>query len=421
MPGLPVNPKTTGFYKINPETLGKGWFEMGPIRPPSEGKDCSLLIRVIRNCPWNRCEFCRTYKGERFSYRSAEEIIDDINIVKSIAEEIKKASWAIGFGGKINENVITVLINNNPEIYYNHNDNLEIRQHKLNSLISVANWLSSGGRTVFLQDADAPQMRTPGLLEVLNCLRGNFPEVERITSYARSKTIARKTAEELQQLQQAGLTRLHIGLESGSDDVLKEMKKGVSGEEHIIAGKKVKAAGISLSEYYMPGLGGRKYSEKHALESAHVLNEINPDFIRIRSLVPRQGSPLHERVQTGEFDLLSEDEIVSEIGLFVENLKCSSYLASDQMCNLLWEVEGQLPKDKPTIIKIINNYLQKPLWERLRMQLERRLYAYLSITGHLNENLNLMVKEANIAISTRAPDAQQKVEALLVAVKPAFI
>ena len=418
---LPVNLKKAGFYKINPETLGKGWFEIGPIRPPSEGKDCSLLIRVIRNCPWNRCEFCRTYKSERFSYRNAEEIIGDINVVKSIAEEIKKASWAIGFGGKIDENVITVLINSNPEIYHNYSDNLEIRQQKLNSLISVANWLSSGGRTIFLQDADAPQMRTPGLLEVLSCLKSNFPEVERITSYARSKTMARKTAEEIQQLRQAGLTRLHIGLESGSDEVLKEMKKGVSGEEHITAGKKVKAAGISLSEYYMPGLGGRKYSEKHALESAYVLNEINPDFIRIRSLVPRQGSPLHERVQTGEFEVLSEDEIISEIGLFVENLKCSSYLASDQMCNLLWEVEGQLPIDKPAIIKIINNYLQKPLWERLRMQLERRLYSYLAITGHLNENLNLMVKEANMAISTRAPDAQQKVEALLAAVKPAFI
>jgi hypothetical protein len=285
----------------------------------------------------------------------------------------------------------------------------------------VANWLSSGGRTVFLQDADAPQMRTPGLSEVLNYLKGNFPNVERITSYARSKTMVRKTAEELQQLQQAGLTRLHIGLESGCDEVLKEMKKGVSGEEHIIAGKKIKEAGISLSEYYMPGLGGRKYSEKHALESAYVLNEINPDFIRIRSLVPRQGSPLYERVQTGEFKLLSEDEIVSEIGLFIENLKCSSYVASDQMCNLLWEIEGQLPKDKPTIIKIINNYLQKPLWERLKMQLERRLYSYLAICGHLNENLNLMVKEANMAINTKAPEAQQKVETLLAAVKPVFI
>jgi radical SAM superfamily enzyme YgiQ (UPF0313 family) len=419
--GLPVNHKTAGFYKINPEALGKGWFELGPIRPPSEGKDCSLLIRVIRNCPWNRCEFCRTYKGERFSYRSAEEIIDDINIVKSIAEEIKKASWAIGFGGKINEKVITVLIDSNPEIYHNYNDGLEIRQQKLNSLISVANWLSSGGRTVFLQDADAPQMRTPGLLEVLKYLKDNFPDVERITSYTRSKTMVRKTAEELQQLQQAGLTRLHIGLESGCDEVLKEMKKGVSGEEHIIAGKKIREAGISLSEYYMPGLGGRKYSEKHAIDSAYVLNEINPDFIRIRSLVPRQGSPLHERVQTGEFELLSEDEVISEIGLFVENLKCSSYLASDQMCNLLWEIEGQLPKDKPTIIKIINNYLQKPLWERLKMQLERRLYSYLAICGHLNENFNFMIKEANTAINTNAPDAQQKVDVLLAAVKPAFI
>jgi len=245
--------------------------------------------------------------------------------------------------------------------------------------------------------------------------------VERITSYARSKTIARKSFEEILQLHQAGLSRLHIGLESGCDEVLAAVKKGVTAEEHVVAGKKTKEAGITLSEYLMPGLGGKKWSEKHALDSARVLSEIDPDFIRLRTLVPRRGSPLLERVLAGDFELLTEDEAVEEIGLFVENLECHAYLVSDQMCNLLWEIEGQLPKDKPKILSTIRNYLRMPLSARLKMQLERRLSSYLAVYGRLEEKTAAKVELAAEAVQKEAPDAPGKVRDALDALKQAFI
>jgi radical SAM superfamily enzyme YgiQ (UPF0313 family) len=416
------NGKVGSFYKIDLDRIGKGWFEMGPIRPPSEGRDCSLLLRVTRNCPWNRCEFCRTYKNERYSIRSIEEIKADIDLIKVLSEELKSASWQLGFGETITQEVVAAIINGNPELYSRQyvNDK-EVLHQRLHCLAGVANWLYTGGETVFLQDANTPQIRTPDLVEILTYLKEKFSSIERVTSYARAKTIARKTLEEMQQLESSGLSRLHIGLESGCDEVLVAVKKGVTAEEHIIAGRKTKEAGITLSEYVMPGLGGRKWSTKHALDSARVLNEIDADFIRLRSFVPRQGSPMYEHIQSGEFEVLSEDEVIAEIGLFVENLNCNSYLASDQMCNLLGEIEGQLPGDKPAMLKTIADYLQKPLHERLRIQLERRLSAYMSVYGGLNEHLAFKVRLAVDALEKKDPEAEQKVKDVLDAVKPAFI
>jgi radical SAM superfamily enzyme YgiQ (UPF0313 family) len=414
--------KIGAFYKMDLEKAGKGWFEMGPIRPPSEGRDCSLLLRVTRNCPWNRCEFCRTYKNERYSARSVEEVKADIDLIWILSEELKSASWQLGFGGTIAQEVVAAIINGNPELYSRQCvSDEEVLHNRLHCLVSMANWLYTGGKTVFLQDANTPQMHTPALIEILTYLKGKFSSVERVTSYARAKTIARKTLEEMQQLEAYGLSRLHIGLESGCDEVLAAVKKGVTAEEHIIAGRKIKEAEITLSEYMMPGLGGRKWSTKHALDSAHVLNEIDADFIRLRSFVPRQSSPMYDRVLSGEFEVLSEDEVVAEIGLFVENLNCNSYLVSDQMCNLLGEIEGQLPRDKSAILKTIADYLQKPLHERLRMQLDRRLAAYMGVYGGLNEHLALKVRLAVDALEKKAPETEQRVKDVLDAVKPAFI
>lgn len=407
------------FYKMDLERVGKGWYEVGPIRPPSEGKDHSLLLRVTRNCPWNQCEFCRTYKKQKYGARAVEEVKADIDTVKALAEEIKSASWQIGMGGNVNSEVITAMIKSNPELYGENDE--ELVNRRLNCLFSVANWLYSGGANVFLQDANTPQMHTPELLEILFYLKEKFPGIERITSYARSKTIARKTDEQMRQLKEAGLKRLHIGMESGLDEVLEDVKKGVTAEEQIIAGKKTKAAGITLSEYIMPGLGGRKWSERHAVESARVLNEIDADFIRLRSFTPRRNSPMYEKVLAGQFSALNEDEVVAEIGLFVKNLNCSSYLISDQMVNLLWEIEGRLPRDKEAILKKIDNYLQKPEHERLRICLDRRLSAYVSISGFLDHGLSAKVDEARRLIDQKAPEAGQKVREILDIIKPLFI
>ncbi len=274
-------------YVVNLSKLKTFSYEIGSIRPPSEGGSSSLLIRVTRNCPWNKCTFCYgfAYNRERFQLRSIEEIKADVNAAKAISNEIGVLSWKLGYAGKI-EPLAEVLQNNLFNSY-----NLAIDSN-LHCIVNVFNWLCSGGKTVFLQDADTLIMRTPQLLEVIDYLRETFPSIERITSYARAKTIYRKKSEELSQLRQAGLSRLHIGLETGDDDLLSYVNKGVTAEEHIAAGKKAIEAGFELSEYIMPGLGGRSKWVQHAQNTARVLNEINPHFIRSRPFVPKYNTPM---------------------------------------------------------------------------------------------------------------------------------
>jgi len=408
-------------HRIDTSKVRRCWFELGPIRPPSEGRDRSLLIRATRNCPWNRCQFCNAYKGQKFDYRSVAEVKEDIDAARTLAEELRTASWRLGMGGRIDNAVLAAIVNGNPELYGRNSldpEGLELRVH---SLVNVANWLTSGGRTAFLQDANTLIMRTPELVEVLSYLKESFPSIERVTSYARAKTAAKKSLEELKELKEAGLCRLHVGLESGADEVLEYMEKGVSAEEHISGGRKVVESGISLSEYLMPGLGGRRWWQRHAVESARVLNEIDPDFIRLRSLIVRSGSPLYERVKCGDFQVLEEDEVVAEIGLFIENLNCNSYVASDQMSNLLWEVEGQLPQDKQAMLEAIAQYQsQRPL-ERLKFRLERRLSSFISVYGRLGEGVEAEVQRAAHGLETEAPDAAERVNAAIAALKQAFI
>jgi len=394
---------------------------MGPIRPPSEGRDHSLLVRATRNCPWNRCRFCPVYKGQKFEYRSVAEIKEDIDVARALAGELKAASWRLGLGGRIDRAVLGAMVNGNPRLYGGESPDPGGVELCASSLVNVVNWLASGGRTAFLQDADTLIMRVPELLEVLKHLKGSFPSIERVTSYARAKTASRRSLQELKELHEAGLSRLHIGLESGSDEVLRYMEKGVTAEEHIRGGRAVVEAGISLSEYVMPGLGGKRWSENHALESARVLNAIAPGFIRLRSLGMRKNTPLHEQIGSADFQILNEDEMVSEIGLLIENLDCRSYLASDQMSNLLWEVEGQLPDDKQAMLETISRYLSKAPMERLKFCLERRRRSFYSIYGGFSEEIQGLLKRANDAIENQSPDAEQRVDEAIGAMKQGFL
>ncbi len=394
---------------------------MGPIRPPSEGRDHSLLIRAMRNCPWNRCRFCPVYKGQKFEYRSVAEVKEDIDVARALAGELKAASWRLGLGGGIDRTVLGAIVNGNPGLYGGDSPDPAGVELCAGSLVNVANWLASGGRTAFLQDADTLIMRVPELLEVLKHLKGSFPSIERVTSYARGKTASRRSLAELKELHDAGLSRLHIGLESGSDEVLRYMEKGVTAEEQIRGGRAVVEAGISLSEYVMPGLGGKRWSENHALESARVLNAIAPEFIRLRSLGVRKNTPLHEQMGSADFQILDEDEMVSEIGLLIENLDCRSYLASDQMSNLLWEVEGQLPDDKQAMLGTISRYLAKAPMERLKFCLERRRRSFYSIYGGFPAEVQQLLDEANDAIKAEKPDAALKVNEAIGAMKQGFL
>jgi radical SAM superfamily enzyme YgiQ (UPF0313 family) len=339
------------------EKLGHS-FELGPIRPPSEAY--SLLIRATRNCPWNRCQFCPIYKGTKFELRSAEEIMKDIEAVKAISDGIKEIAWKTGYGNKVVE-VAATLSNQTQYGQCVHN---------------VALWLGTGGKSAFLQDSNTLIMRTLELTEVITFLRKTFPSLNRVTTYGRSHTAARKSLAELRELKDAGLDRIHIGLETGYDPLLAYMEKGCTAKNHIQGGQKVKEAGISLCEYVMPGLGGKKMSQEHGRETARVLNQIDPDYIRLRSLHVTPSMPLWTRWQNGDFELQTEDEVAKEIGVFIENLQVTSYLTSDHILNLLMEVEGKMPEDKEKCLNIINKYLSLPDEERLNFKFGRRAALY---------------------------------------------
>jgi radical SAM superfamily enzyme YgiQ (UPF0313 family) len=351
-------------------------FELGPIRPPSEAY--SLLIRATRNCPWNRCQFCPIYKGRKFELRSVEEIIKDIEAAKTISEGIKEIAWKMGYGNKVLE--VAAMLSNQPQygqcVYH------------------VALWLGTGGKSAFLQDSNTLIMRTPELTQVIAFLRKTFPSLNRVTTYARSHTAARKSLAELKELKDAGLDRIHIGLETGYDPLLAYMEKGCTAKNHIEGGKKVKEAGISLCEYVMPGLGGQKMSQEHAQETARVLNEIDPDYIRLRSLHVTPAMPLWTRLQNGDFELQTEDEIAKEIAVFIENLQVTSYLTSDHTLNLLMEVEGKMPDDKGKCLNIINEYLSLPDEERLNFKFGKRAGLYNRLADLSDSNKHDKIEQA---------------------------
>ncbi|MBW2630417.1 MAG: radical SAM protein [Deltaproteobacteria bacterium] len=339
-------------------------FEQGPIRPPSEAR--SLLIRVTRNCPWNKCAFCHTYHGTKFKLRSVKEVKADIQEAGDIADQIREISWKLGQGGSVTRFVIDRIYGS--EAFYS------------DSFRQVAAWLYFGGESVFLQDADSIIVKTGDLVEMIAFIREKFPAVKRITSYCRSHTARRKSIEELCMLRDAGLTRIHIGLESGCDPVLKFIKKGATAADHIEGGQKVVESGISLSEYIIPGLGGDRWSRENALETARVINEIKPDYVRMRSLQVRRDTDLYKMMKNGEFKPLGDEDVVREIRLFIENLDgIKSRIVSDHILNLLEELGGRLPGDKEKLLGIIDRFFAMPEDDRLIYRLGRRKGIYASL------------------------------------------
>jgi hypothetical protein len=331
-------------------------FEQGPIRPPSEAY--SLLIRVTRNCPWNRCTFCPVYKDARFSTRPVAHVKQDIDAVYRCIETFRDAEDSRG------------------RIWRSEAKNRagEIGSEDSRACRAALHWYGSGMKSIFIQDANSLVIKPSDLVEILSHLKNRFPWTDRITSYARSHTIARITDENLRAISQAGLNRIHIGLESGSDAVLKMTRKGVDKETHIRAGIKVKKAGMELSEYIMPGLGGRELSEIHALETADALNRIDPDFIRLRTLAVPDGIPLSARLREGSFKKCTDRMMVQEIVLMIENLKgISGRVQSDHILNLFQEVEGKLPQDKGRMLAPLREFLQMDPKRQCLYQVGRRL------------------------------------------------
>ena len=362
-------------------------FEQGPIRPPSEAY--SLLLRVTRNCPWNRCEFCHTYQGEKFSLRSIEEVKKDIDAIREVVSEIRSLSWSKGLGGEITTPLANFILQHPhqfPEGYR-----------------CVILWLYTGGKNVFLQDANNLIHKAKDLVEILTYLKKTFPSIERITTYARAKTVSQKTSEELRDIYQAGLSRIHIGLETGYDPLLQYVQKGVTAQEHINAGRNVRESGISLSEYVVLGLGGQGMWREHAVETAKVLNQIDPDFIRVRTLKVLKTMTLYRKIERGEFILLSDDEVVIEERLLVETLEgITSNFVSDHILNLLEEVEGKLPDGKRKMLAVIDRYLALPQEEKANFRLGRRAGLYRSLEDLSNPELRIQVDEILRRIETES-------------------
>ena len=274
----------------------------GPIyRPPSEAN--SLLVQATIGCPWNKCTFCMVYKnGPKFKIRPVKEIKEDL-------------LWAKN----------------------NYGPTIE---------------------TVFFPSGNTIIMKTNDFVEILKYTKKLFPNIKRITIYGSAQYIANKGLDDLKKIANAGLSRIHVGLESGDDEVLKSVKKGSTKEIQIKAGKLVKQAKIELSQYVVLGLGGKKRTKQHIKETVDVLNQINPDFIRIRTFLPKINTPILEQIKSGDFQILSPHEALQETYYLIKGLKVTSRIYSDHYTNYI-QVNGKLPEDKDNMIKTIKNALKR--------------------------------------------------------------
>lgn len=329
-------------------------FEQGPIRPPSEAT--SLLLRVTRNCPWNRCTFCSVYKKQKFSLRPVADVIADIDSIHRFVTELQQ--------GQRNPRVIANTASpDDQQAFY-----------------AARSWLAEGMESIFLQDADSLVIRPENLIKILKHIKTRFPQVERITSYARSESVARISDENMKEIAAAGLNRIHIGMETASDTILSMIQKGCTKDIHITAGLKAKAAGIELSEYVLTGIGGSEFSREHAIETADALNQINPDFIRFRTLHIQDKINLFANATDCRYQWAPDLVLAEEILLLLERLdRVTSTVKSDHSYNLFQEIDGVLPGDKERLLGLLRSFIGMSPADRALFQLGKRSGYFLRL------------------------------------------
>ena len=275
-------------------------YDMPPWRPPSEAY--SVLIRVTRGCPWNRCAFCAMYKDIKFQVKELEEIEKDL-----------KAALHL-YGQDVS--------------------------------------------TLFIGDSDSLVTKVDFMVKVLELIHRYFPRLTRVTSYTRGRTLARRSLEDLKRLREAGLTRLHVGLETGDPWLLEYIQKGLTPEEMVVGGRKAIDAGFELSLYVLLGIGGEEWWEQHARGTASVLNQVSPHFIRLRTFIPVPGTLMYERIEEGDFKPASPLTVLKETKLLLEELECSSMFYSDHVSNYA-SIEGRLPQDKARMLKDLEEIIDQ--------------------------------------------------------------
>jgi hypothetical protein len=380
-------------------------FEICSIRPPTEND--SLTFRLTRNCGWNRCLFCPVYKyGARFSRRTMEAVKQDVHRARVIYDLLMDYAVERGVPGRLGYQDAASLIRevqavrpeeekSEPDMVPQDEEDERLRwfsswfkeRPKLeDSIYHVLTWMSGGQETCFLGDSNSLILAPDFFSEVMAEIRAKFPMLCRFTVYGRTSTAARKSPADLRAFREAGLDRVHFGLESGSDTVLDFMAKGVTAAEQLEGCLKIKDAGISCSVYVMPGLGGGRWSELHAVETAALLSHVAPDFVRLRSLeiFPRTG--LAAAVERGAFVEASEEEVVREIRVLVEQTEAPCRIVSDSASNLL-DVNGRLPEDLDRMLSVIDEFLELSPREKLAFSLESRLRSFYGQYGGLTDDI----------------------------------
>ncbi|MEI7590001.1 MAG: radical SAM protein [Deltaproteobacteria bacterium] len=283
------------------------------IRPPSEAD--SLLIQVTVGCSHNRCTFCPTYKDKKFRIKSYDEIAEDV---------------------------------------------LEASGH-------------GGIRRVFLCDGDALIIPQERLLKIITLIKEKLPTVERISTYANAKSILKKTPEELVALKEAGLTMVYLGIESGNDEVLRDIVKGGDFKKIVAAGKQIKEAGFILSVTILLGIGGIEKSIPHALDTAKILTKIDPDFVGALTLMLVPETPLHNDFLAGKFVLPDTFGVLRELEIIIAKSNFTScFFTSNHASNYL-PIRAKMPQEKEQVLAMLNDVIMRKDKSALRNEFMRAL------------------------------------------------
>ncbi len=280
-------------------------YEGNIFRPPSEAY--SLLVQVTVGCTHNKCTFCSMYKDKQFHIRKLDDILEDL-------------AWA--------------------------------RRHYARV------------ERIFLCDGDALALSVNKLMPILNYIRENFPECERVTAYARAEDALRKTDEELKQLYEAGLTMAYVGAESGSEKVLEDIHKGETRQQLIDGVKKIEASGMKASVTFISGLAGKAGWEEHAIESGKMISEMSPSYVALLTLIVDPSVPMAKDIESGKMELLSAEEVMKETLLMLENTnvtrKC--VFRSNHASNYL-SLKGNLPDDKERMMEQIQEAMSNHMFK----------------------------------------------------------